>query len=193
MTKLIEVKELETDFLPWLSSVLQVIYRLENGDTKAAVKVPCGTCTLCCQNNRTVLTEEEAQNPIYKAEWHGLDASKEGVNWFIPKDKDGRCIHLGEGCNIFEDRPATCRTFDCRKRIVAGMRDPHTLEMAKQWDMSRWFSKENELFISAIQSAALNYQRADQEAGISKITAYAITHFQQYLGPVYLKMKEKKS
>lgn len=184
MTELIETKELETDFLPWLSGVLQVIYQLEHGDTKAAVKVPCGTCTLCCQNNRTVLTDEEALNPVY-------EAVHDGQVWIIPKDNDDRCIHLGEGCNIFEDRPSVCRSFDCRKRIVAGMTDEFTLAMAEQWNMSRWYTEENTLFISAIRTAALNYQKADPEAGISKITAYAITHFQQYLGPVYLQMKEQ--
>lgn len=187
MSELIEVKELEVDFLPWLSSVLQVIYKLEHGLSVSA-DVPCGTCTLCCEGQiRTVLQDNEVEHPLY-------EAVKDGSTWIIPKDENKRCIHLGSnGCNIHASRPGVCRSFDCRKRMVANMADPATLEMAKQWDMSRWHIEENDLFIAAIRSAALNYQKADPGAGISKITAYAITHFQQYLGPVYLRMKAKKS
>lgn len=49
----------------------------------------CGTCTLCCK----VLQIEE----------------------FPEKPKDSWCTHCapGRGCKIYEDRPETCRGFEC--------------------------------------------------------------------------------
>jgi Fe-S-cluster containining protein len=36
-------------------------------------------------------------------------------------DEQGRCPMLGErGCTIYEDRPRTCRTYDCRVFAAAG-------------------------------------------------------------------------
>ncbi len=36
--------------------------------------------------------------------------------YLIAHQEDGYCAHLDheKGCNIFEDRPALCRRFDCR-------------------------------------------------------------------------------
>jgi len=39
----------------------------------------------------------------------------------LQRRSDGACVHLGErGCTVYEQRPAVCRTFDCR--IFAAMR-----------------------------------------------------------------------
>jgi Fe-S-cluster containining protein len=36
-------------------------------------------------------------------------------------DEEGRCPMLGErGCTIYDDRPRTCRTYDCRVFAAAG-------------------------------------------------------------------------
>jgi hypothetical protein len=33
----------------------------------------------------------------------------------LQRRSDGACVHLGErGCTVYEQRPAVCRTFDCR-------------------------------------------------------------------------------
>lgn len=51
------------------------------------MKRKCGACTLCC----TTLAVPELDKP-------------NGV----------RCVHLtDEGCGIYEDRPPSCRTFEC--------------------------------------------------------------------------------
>jgi len=35
---------------------------------------------------------------------------------------DGACVHLGEqGCTVYEQRPAVCRTFDCRVFAAMGL------------------------------------------------------------------------
>lgn len=165
------------DFLPWLSGVMQVITSLESDpDSNAATSVDCGDCEICCTHSRVPVSEKEASNPALKAIW--TDSG-----WIIPKDGT-KCIHLKNGCEIYEDRPATCRAFDCRKRIIANMIDPHTLEMGKRWDLTHWFTDENEIFINAIRLAASNYHAQHPDKNISAIVSYAIMHWPEYLGIV---------
>jgi hypothetical protein len=38
--------------------------------------------------------------------------------YLLRKDADGQCSHIDRatgGCTVYEDRPATCREYDCRK------------------------------------------------------------------------------
>lgn len=186
----IKIKHLEHDFLPWLSQVMQVIHEHStDSSAKSAVSVNCDGCQICCCNSNVQVTDEEAENPVLQADHRG--SFSDGGYWVIPKDEDNRCIHLVEtGCGIFDDRPSTCRVFDCRKRIVANMVDPFTLEMAEQWDMSPWYTEENRLFISAIRNTALAYHEAKPKANISEITAYAIMNWGEFVGPVWEAMKD---
>jgi len=166
-------------FLPWLSEVMSVITQLQNDpDSDAAVNVPCGSCQLCCHHTRVQVTEKEAENPKLKA----VLADK---GWIIPKNGSA-CIHLtDQGCGIYEDRPITCRGFDCRKRLVTNMVDNHTLEMNKKWNMKEWETEENQIFLSAIRTAAATYHDRLPESTISEIVAYAIMHWPEYLGAIW--------
>lgn len=156
---------------------MQVIHELESGNQTIAIQVPCEGCRLCCYGFRTGLTDKEAENPVYKAvRFRG--------HWIIPK-KNNACIHLTEGgCGIFEDTPLTCRGFDCRERMVAGMTDKLTVEMAEQWDMSRWYKESNALFLDSIRTAAATKKQVAPETPVSELTIYAITRWPEYLGVV---------
>jgi len=163
------------DFLPWLSRVMQVIVELENGG-EASADVPCGTCELCCHNTRVPVTDKEAENPKLKAVMTDR-------GWIIPKE-GSKCIHLKNGCEIYTERPRTCRAFDCRKRLVTNMQDDHTKKMNEQWDLKEWETPENQIFLSSIRSAAATYHNQKPDATISQITSYAIVHWPEYLGVV---------
>lgn len=63
---------------------------------------PCGSCDTCCHSvfDKLGLTPEEQ--------------TRFGVEYF-DMTETGRCPHMGEnGCEIYEQRPLTCRMFDCR-------------------------------------------------------------------------------
>ena len=62
---------------------------------------------VCCKLNFT-LTPGEVRSG--KVKWDRR------FPYLIAHGEDGYCAHLdhGKGCNIFEDRPALCRRFDCR-------------------------------------------------------------------------------
>lgn len=155
---------------------MQVVTALENDpDSQESADVPCGACQLCCHNTRVPVTEKEAEAPALKAV-----ITDRG--WIIPKEGKA-CIHLTEsGCDIYDQRPITCRAFDCRKRLVTNMQDDHTIEMNKRWNLNEWEIEENQLFLQSIRSAAATYHNQFPDATISQITSYAIMHWPEYLG-----------
>ena len=69
----------------------------EDLEASPVAQAPCGTCTACCKSGYAVL---------------------EGV----PVTRSGKCPKLiREKCSIYEDRPATCRVFDCRTMFFTGL------------------------------------------------------------------------
>ena len=62
---------------------------------------------VCCKLN-FALTPAEVRSG--KVKWDRK------LPYLVAHGEDGYCAHLdhGKGCNIFEDRPALCRRFDCR-------------------------------------------------------------------------------
>lgn len=79
-------------------------------------KVPCGSCTLCCQGHQPIVVMEKfGDTPTqYLAESQGLNRHGEEV-FYIDHQENGDCIYLdrAKGCTIHDRRPALCRSFDC--------------------------------------------------------------------------------
>jgi Fe-S-cluster containining protein len=84
---------------------------------KRASAVPCGDCTACCTSSQFVHigpdeTETLAQIPpklLFPAP--GLPRG----HVLLGYDDRGHCPMLVDGrCSIYEHRPRTCRTYDCR-------------------------------------------------------------------------------
>ena len=102
--------------------------------------VPCDGCTACCSSSQFV--------PIAPDETGTLAAIPAGLLFPAPRlprghvvlgfDRQGKCPMLVEGgCSIYDHRPRTCRTYDCRVFAAAGIdagdgRERIT-ERARQW------------------------------------------------------------
>lgn len=72
--------------------------------------VPCGGCTLCCQDDAVRIHPELGDDATaYRTEMC------DGVLCLTHK-LNGDCIYLerGTGCTIHSRRPAVCRELDCR-------------------------------------------------------------------------------
>lgn len=73
------------------------------------IDTPCGTCTLCCRNNRIILIGEEE---LRKFPEHGTpfkDCAQ------LDHKPNGECVYLDvTGCRVHADKPEMCRVFDCR-------------------------------------------------------------------------------
>lgn len=98
-------------FSVWLDTFRSV---LRDGGT---ADVPCGGCTACCTSSQFV--------HIAPDEVESLAAIPKELLFPAPRlpaghvvlgyDEDGHCPMLVDGaCSIYECRPRTCRSYDCR-------------------------------------------------------------------------------
>lgn len=106
----------------------------------ADAEVPCGTCTACCRSSQFVHIgpdETETLARIPRALLFPAPRLPEG-HVLLGYDEDGRCPMLGEaGCTIYEHRPRTCRTYDCRvfaaTSIAPDVDQPLVAERVVRW------------------------------------------------------------
>ena len=108
------------DFTSWLTGMQAALAGEGESD------VPCGTCTACCTSSQFVHvapdeTDTLAHIPrdlLFRAP--GLPKGHVLMGY----DEHGHCPMLrDDGCSIYEHRPRTCRTYDCRVFPAAGL-DP---------------------------------------------------------------------
>ena len=106
------------DFAAWLLQMQRALRGEQGSD------VPCGECTACCSSSQFVHigpdeTETIAHVPeelLFPAP--GLPAG----HVLLGYDEHGRCPMLvDDQCTIYEHRPRTCRTYDCRVFPAAGL------------------------------------------------------------------------
>ena len=84
---------------------------------EGAGPVPCGACTACCHYPTVIVDEKRGRKRLARLR---TERSPDG-ELVLQRRSDGACVHLGtQGCTVYEQRPAVCRTFDCR--IFAAMR-----------------------------------------------------------------------
>ena len=118
------------------------------------VQVPCGDCTACCTSSQFVHIgpEEEALTRIPRALLFPAPGLPKG-NMVMGYDERGHCPMLVDGaCSIYEHRPRTCRSYDCRVFTAAGLQ-PDGAAIAER--VGRWrFDAEDERLKSAVRAAA---------------------------------------
>ncbi len=106
------------DFSSWLQRMQATL----GGDAQA--DVPCGECTGCCASAQFVHIgpeETEALAHIPDELLFPAPAMAEG-HVLLGYDEQGRCPMLVDnGCSIYEFRPETCRSYDCRIFPAAGV------------------------------------------------------------------------
>lgn len=105
------------DFTSWVAETLTA--HSEN----ASADVPCGSCNACCRSSQFVLIEPE--DPAR----HHIDSTLLVPAIGLPSgfhvmgyDERGHCPMLvDDSCSIYEHRPQTCRTYDCRVFPASGI------------------------------------------------------------------------
>ena len=91
----------------------------------ADAHVPCGDCCACCSTSHFVHVGPDEADALAHLPREltfpapGLPAGQVLLGY----DQRGRCPMLGDGgrCTIYEHRPLTCRTYDCRVFAAAGV------------------------------------------------------------------------
>ncbi len=94
----------------------------ERGGNGASV--PCGDCTACCTSSQFVHVAPDEVDTISRIP-AGLLFQAPGLprgNLVLGYDDKGHCpMFVDGGCSIYEDRPRTCRSYDCRVLPAAGV------------------------------------------------------------------------
>ena len=85
--------------------------------------MPCGECSACCRSSYFVHVQPDETATLARIppELRFAAPGLPDGHVVLGYDEEGRCPMLGErGCTIYEDRPRTCRTYDCRVFAAAG-------------------------------------------------------------------------
>lgn len=100
--------------------------------------VPCGECSACCTTSHFVHVGREESRALARIPREllfpapGLPAG----NVLLGYDEQGRCPMPTDGsCSIYEQRPLTCRTYNCRVFAAAGITADADLisRQARRW------------------------------------------------------------
>jgi Fe-S-cluster containining protein len=124
------------DFSAWLHATDTLLWPGEGGTI-----VPCGTCRGCCRSSMFVhIKPEETQTiqRIPRALLFPAPGRPKG-HVLMGYDEKGCCPMLVEGeCSIYDDRPQTCRDYDCRVFAATGIQvdermQPEIARRVKEW------------------------------------------------------------
>ncbi len=124
------------DFGSWLTGLQHALRGEQDSD------VPCGDCTACCTASQFIHigpdeTETLDHIPVeLLVRAPGMPRGHRVMGY----DEHGHCpMFSGAGCLIYEHRPRTCRTYDCRVFAATGVTadDDETkariAERARRW------------------------------------------------------------
>jgi len=126
------------EFSSWLA-VVEGALRGEHG-----VDVPCDGCTACCTSSQFVVIAPDETDAIAHIPPALLFPAPRRPKGYLVMGYDdrGHCPMLVDGgCSIYEHRPQTCRTYDCRVFPASGLDvgedgKPLIAERARRWRFS---------------------------------------------------------
>ena len=101
--------------------------------------VPCGSCTACCRSSQFVhIGPDETDALAHIPSELQFPAPRLPGHVLLGYDENGHCPMLVDGgCSIYEHRPRTCRTYDCRIFPATGVApDPDKPAIARR--AGRW-------------------------------------------------------
>ncbi len=140
----------------WLDG-MQRVFR-DGGDSD----VPCGECTACCTASQFVQIGPEETDALAHIPAELLFPAPRMPRGHVVMgyDERGRCPMLGErGCSIYEHRPQTCRTYDCRLFAATGVEpaDAGIAARTVRWRFDR--PTEADVVLGTALRAAAQYWR----------------------------------
>ncbi len=143
------------DFSAWIVEIQAAIAGERASD------VPCGTCTACCTSSQFIHIapdETDALAHIPQALLFPAPRLPAG-HVLMGYNEHGHCpMLIGNRCTIYEHRPRTCRTYDCRVFPAAGLEPDEAdkaliAEQARRWQFS-YPTEIDEVLHDAVRSAA---------------------------------------
>ena len=100
-------------------------------------EVACGTCTACCTASQFIHIGPDEHDALLHIprELRFPAPGRPKGHVLLGYDEHGRCPMLVDGaCSIYEHRPRTCRTYDCRVFPASGLvpDEPTKVEIARR-------------------------------------------------------------
>ena len=123
------------EFSSWLEETRAAIR------TGAATEVPCGGCTACCTSSQFVHVAPDETDTLAHIPQDLLFPAPELPEGHVVLgyDERGHCPMLVDGrCSIYEFRPRTCRTYDCRVLPAAGFQHDEDVPVEIGRRATRW-------------------------------------------------------
>lgn len=123
------------DFSAWITEIQSAL----RGER--AADVPCGGCTACCTSSQFVHIEPDERDTLSRIPAELLFPAPRlpPGHVLLGYDERGHCpMLIDDGCSIYEHRPRTCRTYDCRIFAAAGVEldDDAKVQIARR--AQRW-------------------------------------------------------
>lgn len=137
-------------FSAWLAEAADPRGRMD-------MDVPCGTCTACCRSSYFIHVgpdERETLRAIPKDLLFPAPGRPKGHK-VLGFDERGHCPMLTDGgCSIYDHRPRTCRSYDCRVFTAAGLSpaDDGKHEIAQRTDRWRFDVDSEPSAVSELQA-----------------------------------------
>lgn len=123
------------EFGAWLGELAAALRG--DGETDVA----CGDCTACCRSGQFIHIDPDERDALahIPAELVFPAPGQPKGTVLMGYDQHGRCPMLShQGCTIYEHRPRTCRTYDCRVFAATGVfpDEPEKADIAAR--AARW-------------------------------------------------------
>ncbi len=122
------------DFGSWAVGMQDAVDGARDSD------VPCNGCTACCTSSQFVYIEPDETATIANIPPELLFPAPRAPrgHMLLGYDERGHCPMLVDGgCSIYEHRPRTCRTYDCRVFAATGV-DVDDDQAAIRTRVRRW-------------------------------------------------------
>jgi Fe-S-cluster containining protein len=142
-------------FASWLAGMQQALAGEGDAD------VPCDGCTACCTSSQFVHIEPDEADALahIPAELRFPAPRMPRGHVVLGYDENGHCPMLIDGaCSIYDHRPRTCRTYDCRVFAAADepIDDPDQRAIAAR--TRRWVfdvsGEEDQALLDAVRAAS---------------------------------------
>ncbi len=149
------IKKIPTiSFSKWLNQTLKAL------KTDGTASVPCGECRGCCTSSFFIHIrpdEKKTLSVIPKKLLFPAPGLPKG-HVLLGYKENGHCpLFINNACSIYENRPITCRQFDCRIFPATGIKvekdKPRIKEQAVRWEFALE-SEQDRKKINAVQAAA---------------------------------------
>ena len=143
------------DFSAWLAEMRGALRGAHDAD------VPCNGCTACCTSSQFIpIAPNETDTIAHIPKALLFPAPRMPGHYVLGYDERGHCPMLVDAvCTIYEHRPRTCRTYDCRVLAAAGRGPRRRAKTAIAERVARWrFSHptaEDEREHRAVRDAAV--------------------------------------